>query len=119
MTFARPESLWLLLALPVLILWGIRGRLRRRRGWEALAQRGRAPREGTVWWLGSVACLIVALAQPRWGRLGGPPPPPGHDVILLIDVSRSMAVEDAVPNQLAVALEAAGSLVDALFEQPA
>ncbi|HZW29204.1 MAG TPA: VWA domain-containing protein [Isosphaeraceae bacterium] len=119
MTFAQPQQLWLLLAFPVLVLWAFRGRLRRRRGWEALAQRGRAPREGTVWWLGSVACLIVALAQPKWGRLGGPPPPPGHDVILVIDVSRSMGVEDAVPNRLAVAREAAASLVDALIDQPA
>jgi Ca-activated chloride channel family protein len=115
--FAHPQRLWLLLALPVLALWAIRGGLRRRRSWEALAQRGRAPREGTVWWLGSLACLIVALAQPKWGRLGGDPPP-GHDVILLIDVSRSMGVEDAVPNRLAVALEAAKSLVVALVAQP-
>src|SRR5437773_1467276 len=69
MNFARPEFLWLLTLLPVLVLWAIRGRLRRRRGWEALAQRGRAPRDGTWWWLGSVGCLIVAMAQPRWGRL--------------------------------------------------
>jgi Ca-activated chloride channel family protein len=117
LNFAHPEHLWLLLAVPVLALWAIRGRLRRRRSWEALAQRGRVPREGTVWWLGSVACLIVALAQPKWGRLGGPPPP-GHDVILLIDVSRSMSVEDAVPNRLAVAREAARSLVVALSAQP-
>jgi Ca-activated chloride channel family protein len=71
-----------------------------------------------LWWLGSVTCLIVALAQPRWGRLAGAPPP-GHDAILLVDVSRSMGVEDAVPNRLAVAVEAAKQLVKALAREPA
>src|SRR5262249_53505220 len=94
-------------------------RLRRRRTWEALAQRGQAPREGTRWWLGSIVCLIVAMAQPRWGRLAGTPPPPGHDAILLMDVSRSMGVADAVPNRLGVAIDAAESLIEALADDQA
>jgi Ca-activated chloride channel family protein len=116
MNFARPEFFWLFTLLPLLLLWAIRGRWKRRRGWEALAQRGRAPRAGTGWWLASVVCLIVALAQPRWGRLAGSAPPPGHDTILLVDVSRSMGVVDAVPNRLAVAVEAAEGLIGALSE---
>src|SRR5437868_14170852 len=113
MNFARPEFLWLLTLLPVLSLWAIWGRLRRRRGWEALAQRGRAPRDGTGWWLGSVACLIVAMAQPRWGRLAGPAPPPGPEAILLGDVRRSMGADDAAPNRLDVAIGAAEGVVPA------
>jgi Ca-activated chloride channel homolog len=69
--------------------------------------------------IAAVVFLILALAQPRFGRLSGPPLPPGQDVVLLIDVSRSMGVEDAVPNRLAVAIDAAGSLVDALARDPA
>ncbi len=88
-------------------------------GWRALAQRGRAPRDGTVLLIACVACLIVAMAQPRWGRLAEPPVPPGHDVVLMVDVSRSMGVEDAVPNRLAAAVEAAESLVNALAGEPA
>ena len=65
------------------------------------------------------ACLFVALAQPRWGRLAAPPLLPGHDVVLMIDVSRSMGAEDAVPSRLAVAVEAAESLVNALSRGPA
>jgi Ca-activated chloride channel family protein len=45
--------------------------------------------------------------------------PAGHDVVLVIDVSQSMAVEDAVPNRLAAAIEAAESLVNALAREPA
>ena len=118
MSFVHPERLWLLTVVPALILWAIRARVRRRRAWEALAQRGRAARDGTLWYVISAALLILAIAQPRWGRLGSPHPP-GHDAILLIDVSRSMGTEDAVPNRLAVAVEAAEKLVDALAREPA
>src|SRR5579875_2580309 len=113
MTFVHSERLWLLAAWGLLVLWAIRGDWLRRRGWAALAQRGRPPREGAVWWLGAIACLILALGQPKWGRMG-PALGPGHDVILLVDVSRSMGAEDAVPDRLAVAVEYAEKLVDAL-----
>ena len=77
------------------------------------------PRDGTVLLVGCAVCLIFAMAQPRWGRLAAPPVPPGHDVVLMVDVSRSMGVEDAVPNRLAAAVEAAESLVNALAREPA
>ena len=117
MTFVHGERLWLLAAWGLLILWAIRGRWRRRRAWEALAQRGRPPREGALWWLVAIGCLILAVAQPKWGRLG-PALAPGHDVVLLIDVSRSMGAEDAVPDRLAVAVDYAIKLVEALSQGP-
>ena len=117
MTFVHPERLWLLAAWALLALWAIRGRWRRRRGWAEAAQRGRPPREGALWWLVAIGCLIVALAQPKWGRLG-PSLAPGHDVALLVDVSRSMGAEDAVPDRLGVAVEYAVKLVQALGEGP-
>ena len=114
MSFANPEYLWLLVGLVPLAGWMARGRRRRRRDWDALGQSGRPRGDGSLGWLGAIACLVVALAQPRWGRVLGPPLPPGHDVVLLVDVSRSMGAEDAVPNRLGVAVEAARSLVAAL-----
>ncbi len=68
---------------------------------------------GALWWLSAIAFLAVAMAQPKWGRIGSPRPP-GHDAILVMDVSRSMGTEDAVPNRLVVAVEAAEGLVNAL-----
>jgi Ca-activated chloride channel family protein len=103
--------------LPGMVVWAIRGRIQRRRDWQALAQRGRIPRDGTFFIVGCVACVIIAMAQPRWGRLTASPLPPGHDVVLLVDVSRSMGVEDAVPNRLAAAVESADSLVNALARE--
>jgi Ca-activated chloride channel family protein len=113
-SFAHPEQLWLLLMLPILSIHALRSRLKTAQAWAALAQRGRAPRDGTLALIGCAGCLIVAMAQPRFGQETSPPLPPGHDVMLAVDVSRSMAVEDAIPNRLALAVEAAETLVKAL-----
>jgi Ca-activated chloride channel homolog len=118
MHFARPEGLWLLLLLIPIALWVVRGRRRRARAWAALGQSGRPKGDGGWWWLGAVACLIVALAQPRWGRLPGLSLPDGQDVVLLVDVSRSMAAEDAIPSRLGVAIESGASLLTALGQEP-
>jgi Ca-activated chloride channel homolog len=118
MGFARPELLWLLTILVPLSIWTIRGRWRRRKRWQSLAQRGRPSRDGTPGIVAAIVCLILALAQPRWGHLPGSALPPGHDLVLVIDVSRSMAAEDAVPNRLAVAVEMAKSLVRPLGRDP-
>jgi Ca-activated chloride channel homolog len=111
MSFARPELLWFLTILVPLSIWTIRGRWRRQKRWQSLAQRGRPSRDGTPGIVAAIVCLIIALAQPRWGHLPGSALPPGHDIVLMIDVSRSMAAEDAVPSRLAVAVEMARSLV--------
>jgi Ca-activated chloride channel family protein len=71
-----------------------------------------------VGWLAAITCLVVALAQPRWGRALTPPLPPGHDVVFLVDASRSMGAEDAVPDRMGVAVEAAESLAEALGREP-
>lgn len=112
--FARPAALWLLTLAPPLAAWVALGSWRRSAGWYALGQSSRLRRDGGWGWFVAILCLVVALAQPRWGRGSAPPLPPGHDVVLLVDTSRSMGVEDAVPNRLGVAVESARSLLDAL-----
>ena len=119
MSFAHPELLWLLALLVPLFLWTVRGRWRRRKRWQSLAQRGRPSRDGTPAIVLSIACLIIAITQPRWGNLPSPNLPPGHDLVIVIDTSRSMAAEDAVPNRMAVAIEVAGSLVKTLGQDSA
>ena len=112
--FSRPDRLWWLLALPILAAWVARGQRLRRRAWDALGLGGRPVGDGAWFWLAAIGILIVAVAQPRWGRSSGPPLPPGQDVVLLVDASRSMGAEDAVPDRLGVAVESAASLVGAL-----
>jgi Ca-activated chloride channel family protein len=115
---AHQGYLWLFTLLPLLMAWVVRGRRRRSRDWSALGQGGRLRGDGAAGWLAAIACLVVALTQPRWGRVPSPPLPPGRDVVVLVDDSRSMGVEDAVPNRLGVAVEAAESLVEALGREP-
>ena len=117
MIFVYPERLWLLAASALVALWAIRGRIRRRRAWAALAQRAGAARWDFV------VADRVGVADPRDGAAevgaAGVARAPGHDAILLIDVSRSMGAEDAVPDRLSVAIEAAEKLVAALMPDPA
>jgi Ca-activated chloride channel family protein len=68
--------------------------------------------------LAAMTLMILALAQPRFGGLIGSELPPGQDVVLMVDVSRSMGVEDAVPSRLAMAVDAAQSLIRALAAVP-
>jgi Ca-activated chloride channel family protein len=105
MDFARPMGLLLLPVLTALGLVVARDRRRRQREWAALGRTGGPPRDGAWAWVGAAGLLIVALAGPRWGRADDDRPA-GRDVVLLVDVSRSMAAQDAIPNRLGAAIEA-------------
>lgn len=48
----------------------------------------------------AVVCLIFAAARPRWGAYMEPVSGRGADLFVLLDVSRSMLVEDVAPNRL-------------------
>jgi Ca-activated chloride channel family protein len=114
--FAHPERLFYLLCLlPIALSVWSAGR-RRRADWAALARVTRPPKNRGWNWIAAIAFLCTALAQPRWGRLAEQTPP-GHDVVLLVDVSRSMAAEDATPNRLGRAIAEAQSLLVALGKE--
>jgi Ca-activated chloride channel homolog len=114
--FAHGERLTYLLFLAPILFWVWRGRKKRRADWSALGQVTRPPKNSGWNWLAAIACLFIALAQPRWGRIGRAAAP-GHDVVLVVDVSRSMAAEDATPNRLGRAVEEAESLLIALGKE--
>ena len=116
--FAEPGRLLLLLAAPVVAGLIALGLHRRRVAWRLLGLAGNPPPTGVwAWWFAAIG-LIFALAEPRWGRVPGSELPPGHDVVILADVSRSMAAEDAVPDRLGLAISAARGLVDQLKREP-
>jgi Ca-activated chloride channel family protein len=112
--FAHHDRLWLLLGLLPMTAWVVRGSRLRSREWRALGESGRAPGDGSWGWLVAMGLVVLALGQPRWGRILGRDAPSGHDVVVVVDVSRSMAAEDAVPDRLGVAIEAGSSLLRAL-----
>ena len=115
--FDQPGWLWLLLAMPLVMALPALAARRRRRTWRALGQHGKAPGDGGIAWVVMMAPLVIALAEPRWGSVGGEPQP-GRDVVLMIDVSRSMGAEDVVPDRLGAAAEAANGLIEALGREP-
>ena len=101
---ARPDALWLLLLLPVL---GLLNRWAARRRKLAIAAVGRPsavagqlthPRPARRW-LGLAyplawALLVLGIAGPRWGKSDEPGVAVGRDLVIVIDLSRSMQAED-------------------------
>ena len=68
MDSAHAQRLWFLLIVPPLAAWVAWGMRRRALGWRALGQPGLPARGGAWGWVAAIAVLIVAVAQPRWGR---------------------------------------------------
>jgi Ca-activated chloride channel homolog len=62
--------------------------------------------------VGAVACLVVALMQPRWGETEEEAPRRGRDLVIALDVSLSMLAEDVSPSRL----ERAKAIVRGLVE---
>jgi Ca-activated chloride channel family protein len=105
--FAQPQALWLLLALPGLSLLAFFARRRRRRilmrfgrlpALAALTERRAAWRRlrGLCWLIG-ITALIVGIAGVQWGREPEPTTAPGRDLVVVLDVSRSMLANDVAP----------------------
>lgn len=102
--FARPELLLVLLVLPVFALLNAHAARRRRRESDAVGRPAAVagllthPRVGRRWiglayplaWVG----LVLGLAGPRWGRSEEPGIAVGRDVVLVLDLSRSMLATD-------------------------
>ncbi|MGE0615683.1 MAG: VWA domain-containing protein, partial [Bacteriovoracia bacterium] len=122
MRFAAPQWLWALLLLPILygyVVWELR---RRRQMYARFADsavwRVIAPelhwqarlRKGVVWLL-ALGMMILALARPQWGTHEESVKLNGLDLVVALDVSNSMYVEDFVPSRLKKAKHAIRNLV--------
>src|SRR5919106_4850602 len=121
MRFAAWPAVYLLALVPALLALYAYAFRRQRRALAAfvardlwprllppIAERRRWLRAGCL--IGAVACLVIALMQPEWGRGATELPLRGRDVIVLLDVSHSMLAEDVRPSRLAQAKAAARSL---------
>jgi len=109
--FASPELLLGLLSVPALaVLFWVGARRRRgllsRFGDPALVAKladsvsGRARWTKAVLLLACVALLILALARPQFGTRVETVRRRGQDVMVAVDLSRSMLAEDVTPNRL-------------------
>jgi len=96
--------------------WARRSRLRRAAAWsESTARIARAAGKLGAPALGLAAGLAaVALSGPRWGEERIVTETRGLNLVLAIDISRSMLAEDAKPSRLGRALREARRLVQDL-----
>ncbi|ETX06775.1 MAG: hypothetical protein ETSY2_15095 [Candidatus Entotheonella gemina] len=110
MRFAQPETLWWLLALPVfawVLYYGAKRRhlfLQHLGDMTVLARTAsRLPALQKPWVLGSLAglplvCAVFALSDPRYPTGRSYMPDGSLDVVMVLDVSKSMAAEDYGPK---------------------
>lgn len=122
MTFAHEHLLWFLLILPALVglkLWVDAHGSQAERLFTAARLRPSLVIGRSLWrsWLVYVlyalamACLVLAVAQPRWGEEKLEIPDKGRNVFIAIDTSRSMLARDVAPDRLTRARLAAHDLV--------
>jgi Ca-activated chloride channel family protein len=125
MRLANPYVLWLLLAVPAVVLAYVvafthRRRLLRRLGGTVLAQRMAAsvslPRKIVKAALGTVALalVIVALARPQAGGRARLERQRGLDLVVALDFSKSMLARDVYPSRLERAKRELERLMDRL-----
>ena len=111
MTFANPQYLLLLIAVPIaigVVYWAVRNRRQtlQRIGNPRLVSmltanvnsRGRII--GRTLTIAALGLAIVALARPQWGENVQTIEREGVQIIIALDVSRSMLAEDIKPNRL-------------------
>lgn len=109
--FLRPLWLLLLLLIPLLML--LRRRLKTQRsGWEGLIPKAvleqatgthQQPRHVAPWLAVLVVIVAIAMAGPSWRHAETPLHQHEDALVIVLDVSLSMMVEDLPPNRLTVA----------------
>lgn len=128
MHFAAPLVVYLVWIVPLLVVFYGYAFVQKRRALHTLMHLSLVPRlvphlsQGRLWGkalccIGAVGCLVVALMQPQWGQEWQEVRRQGRDLMLLLDVSRSMLAEDVVPNRLARAKSDIKDLVQVLHKE--
>src|SRR5690606_28662027 len=72
----------------------------------------RSPRARIWLWLG-LLFAIVALARPQWGRIEEPVFDQSREILIAVDLSRSMLAQDIKPSRL----DRAKLLISSLLEK--
>jgi len=123
--FAQPVWFWALLALIPVAIWLWRSAAKAARGpvhryadphllphltgtreLKSHERWGRFLRWSLLWTL-----LVVALAGPRWGYDDVRLFHPGNNLLILLDISRSMQADDVAPNRLSRARQEVQDLI--------
>jgi len=123
--FANPDFLYLLLLLPVMVVFWVMNVIRKKRAIEKIGNAVLVnrllpgysrirPALKFIIQLISIAALIIILARPQFGSKLEEVKKQGVEVIIALDVSNSMLAEDIQPNRLTRAKQALTRLIDNL-----
>jgi len=129
MTFASPHLLWLLLVPAAWLAWDLTHRRRTAGGTRPKILRAEAgahslnltaanarPISTTrprIWLCVGLALCVLGLARPQYGRLEEPVFDQSREILIAIDLSRSMLTPDVKPSRL----ERAKLLIQSLLEK--
>ncbi|HVT73556.1 MAG TPA: VWA domain-containing protein [Lacunisphaera sp.] len=128
MTFHEPHLLWLLAPLVLLFSWELARHTARAaatfpkiaRAWAGAFDVSLGTRHTTaetrprIWlWFG-LACCIIALARPQWGVVEEKVFDQSREVLIAVDLSKSMLAQDVKPSRLDRSKLLIQSLLDGL-----
>lgn len=125
MRFGNLDYLWLLFLIPVMTLFYMWAFSSKRKALHKFANDDMLKhllnsvsfakqRLKPVLFLSGVLFVIIALVQPKWGFLWKEVKRRGLDIVVAIDVSKSMLAEDIKPNRIQVAKREIKSLINIL-----
>ena len=119
--FANPKLLWLLLMVPVLIVWYILRHKKQEaslsfsdlKGFAKLPKTWKAYLRHILFALkmAALALLIVAIARPQSSSTNSTSTVEGIDIVMAMDVSGSMLARDLKPDRLTAAKRVASDFV--------
>jgi tetratricopeptide (TPR) repeat protein len=123
--FEHPEHLYALLLIPLLIGLGVWAGIRRDKALRELGDRKTLIRMMPGWsargqWFrwailfAALLFLVVGWANPQWGTKRQKAVRKAADVMIALDISQSMLVEDIAPNRMEQAKLFASRLVEGL-----
>ena len=119
--FANPKLLWLLLLVPLAIIWYILRHKKQEASVTFSDLKGmvKLPRTWKAWFrhllfglkMAALVLLIVALARPQSSSTNSTSNIEGIDIVMAMDVSGSMLARDLKPDRLTAAKEVASNFV--------
>lgn len=124
MRFADPIFLVFALSVPILGVWWAFLRARREKSLSNFVSpqlRKKLLPEGSDFWSAQATFILIGLAlaffaaaRPQWGKTSEKRMARSRNVVVALDVSRSMLAEDVLPNRLERAKADIADLVDSL-----
>lgn len=116
MSFAHPNVLFAVALVPLVVGWWLEGQRRSARRTAALQRQGLPPRPFLAMALVSIAGVvaILAAAQPRWGEEASKIDRRDTDLVVVMDISRSMDAADVPPTRLEASKAAVNAIIESL-----